>query len=108
MSSHDDVRLEIITLWKNTTKTHDEIARNVGVSQSTVSRTIKRYEEEGTHKTKYENCHRPRIFDERDMRHMRKLALDNPRAPAAEIQRQMVLCPANVPEKYDRGRNTRS
>ena len=86
---HDEKRLQIITLYKHTAKKVGEIAADLGVHKSTVSRTIKRYKESGDYKTNYSNCGRRHIFDERDHRRIRNLSLVSPRASASEIRSQM-------------------
>lgn len=89
MADRNDKRLQIVTLARNTSKSMREIAADLGIHHTTVSRTIARYNEEGDFKTQYENCGRKSIFDERDKRHIRALSVKSPRASAAEIQRQV-------------------
>ena len=87
MSQGDDnLRLQIVKLSINTSKTTREIAADVGVSQSTVVATIRRYKEEGLYYTKYENCGRKPVFDDRNQRHIRNLCINSPRSTTGAIQ----------------------
>lgn len=87
--NHDAVRLKIVTLYKHAEMTVMEIAKELDISHSTVSRTIRRFQETGSHTTKYENCGRPPSFDERDIRRMRHIASKDPRKSAGEIQKEL-------------------
>ena len=96
-TERNDKRLQVITLYQHTTKTHEEIVLEVGVNQSTVSRIIKRFEESGDYKTRYENCGgQNKKFGERDLRHLRKLAVKSPRSTAADIHEAMGESAADV------------
>lgn len=85
-AKHDNLRLQIITLHKHTEKSVTEIAKDLKISHSIVSRTISRFRETGDYTTKYENCGRSQIFDERDKRRMKNVSVKNPRLTAEEIQ----------------------
>lgn len=71
-------------------KTCREIAEITGCSKSTVARVIQQHRETGDIPTSYENCggHNKK-FDERDLRHIRQVAVRNPRSTAAEIQQEL-------------------
>ena len=89
MEERNKTRLQIITLYKHTAKTMTEIANELNVSKSTVSRTIQRYEETGSYETNYQNCGRAPQFDDRDIRHMRNLCVKSPRATATQLAVQL-------------------
>ena len=88
MEAHYSKRLQIITLAENTSKSMREIASDLGISHSTVVRTLQRYREEGDYTTNYENCGRTSTFDDRDLRTIRRLSVQSPRSTANEIQHQ--------------------
>lgn len=89
MAAHDEKHLQIITLFENTSKSREEIARDLGVSRSQVSRTIKRFQETGSHATAYGNCGRSPTFSDRDIRHIRNISISSPRSSASDVQRQL-------------------
>ena len=85
MESHNNVRLQIITLYENTSKSTREIASDLGVSQSMLAKVIANYPDRGTHATNYENCGRKKIFDDRDLRSIRNMSIKRPRSTARDI-----------------------
>lgn len=88
--SHDDLRLKIVTLFEHTSKSQREIADDLQVSQSMVSKVIKDFKKRGTHLTNYGNCGgHNKHFNDRDLRRIKTLSKKNPRADAAEIQRHL-------------------
>lgn len=96
-TERNEKRLQVITLYQHTTKTHNEIAFDVGVNKSTVSRIIKQYEESGEYKTRYENCGgQNKKFCKRDLRHLRRLVVKSPRSTAADIHEAMGVSAKDV------------
>jgi transposase len=89
MEKHNDKRLQIVTLHQYTDQSMGDIANHLDISKSTVSRTIKRFEETDDYKTQYENCGRKAAFDERAIRHMKSIVVKDPRLSAGQIQEKM-------------------
>ena len=82
---HDRKRLEIKTLYQNTSLSLTEIGRRLNVDKSTVSRVVKQLRESGTFETQYSNCGRKPILNERDHRRIRQTCVKNPRYSAHDI-----------------------
>lgn len=90
VSEKERKRIEIITLFENTSKTKREIAKIVGLHESNVGRIIKQHEETGDISLRYENCGgKNKKLDERDLRTIRRISGNNPRMTAAEIQKEI-------------------
>lgn len=83
------MHLKIVTLHENTTKSVMEIASDLGISHSQVSRVIAKYKATGNYETDYKNCGRKAKFDERDLRRIRNVCLKSPRSSAADVQREI-------------------
>ena len=92
MADKNDIRLQIITLHDNTTKSTRESASNLGVSQSMVAKTIQQYKERGTHQTDYSKCGRPQHFDDRDLRHFKNVCVcvKSPRLSAVNLHASLT------------------
>ena len=91
METHNDLRLQIITLHQITAKSTREIASDLGVSQSMVAKTISAYWGHETHTTNYENCGRPKIFDDRALRNIRNMSIKSPRSTAKDIHTTLIV-----------------
>ena len=90
-SQHDDKRLQIITLKQFTNKTQKEIADDLHVTQSMVSKVLRDYDEMQTHKSAYGNRGRPSKFNEHDLHQIQRAVVANPRAPAKDIQQNLGM-----------------
>ena len=90
MANRNQKHAQIITLAENTGKRTREIAEAVGVNQSTVSRVIKQFRETGDFQTRYQNCGgHNKVFNERDIRHIRSLCVQSPKSTANELRLQL-------------------
>lgn len=86
-------RLQIITLHQNTTKSIREIADDLDVSIGLVHKVIKQQEEEGNVDLHYKgNCGHPKLFDDRDLRHIKDIVIKNPRLTARGVQKELGEC----------------
>ena len=85
--SREKKRAEILALYRHTTKSQSQIARNLNVNQSTVCRVIAQYQREGNVDLKYDNCGGSnRNFDDCDLRHIRNMVIKSTRSTARDIQ----------------------
>lgn len=90
MTDRNQRRAQIIILADHTSKTQREIAEAVGTNQSTVQRVLKQYRETGDFTTSYENCGgHNKIFEDRDLRHIRQLCVKSPKARAQDIKTEL-------------------
>ena len=79
-----------MALSPNTSKSTRQIASDLGVSQSHVSKVIAQYKEEGDIGLHYENCGGSnKKVTERDIRHMRDICVKSPKSCASEIKSLM-------------------
>ena len=85
----NEVRAKIIALWEHADKSTRQIADDLGLVQSTVSRIIKRYRETGSHQSDRELCHRPRKTNERDDRVLLRISVKKPHASSLEIANEL-------------------
>ena len=87
MEGRNEIRCKIIALFEHTEKSQAEIANDLNISKSTVSRTISRYQQTGCYETNYQNCGPKEKFNERDLRRVKHLVVQNPRSSAKDILR---------------------
>lgn len=86
-SSED--RAKIVALWEYAGKSTRQIAADMGLVQSTVSRIIKRYKETGSFQSDRDQCHRPRKTDDRDDRILLRLSSKKPHASSLDIANEL-------------------
>ena len=83
--AHDEKRLQIVTLMEHGDLSMREIGRRLECDHRTVSRTWHRYQDSGDYHTFYDNCGRPRKFDERQERQIKRSCVSSPKSPASVL-----------------------
>lgn len=87
MTISREVKAQIITLHRHTSKNQREIATELNISQTTVSKVIKIWSETGSIEDHSEDQRGPKYkLDAREVRKLRVEAKKDPRRSAREIQ----------------------